>query len=189
MLEAMLWTMAEPLLAAQLGAPPRPRGNQSERCVPHGAYRCAGDDDWISIVVRDGADWRGMCAIVPGLASMAELGLAERQARREVIDGALAAWARAHQGRVAADTLMRAGIPAAALATARDLVESPHLRARGFWDTDGAGVLPGLPWRTSFGRTTGAAPGLGADTETVLAELLGLSPAEIGALRAGGAFG
>ena len=84
---------------------------------------------------------------------------------------------------------MRAGLPAAALATSRDLVESPHLRARGFWDADGAGVLPGLPWRASFGRTTGVAPGHGTDTGTVLTEVLALSPAEIAALRGVGALG
>jgi len=46
-----------------------------------------------------------------------------------------------------------------------------------------------LPWRASFGRVTGVAPGLGADTETVLAELLGLSTVEIAALRDAGALG
>jgi crotonobetainyl-CoA:carnitine CoA-transferase CaiB-like acyl-CoA transferase len=188
MLEAMLWTMAKPLLAAQLGAPPQPRGNRSDHCVPHGAYRCIGDDDWISIAVRDDDDWRRLCAIVVPLSAMAGLGLAERHARREAIDDTLSAWARPHQARAAADELMRAGIPAAALATSRDLVESPHLRARGFWDTDGTGVLPGLPWRASFGGITSPAPGLGADTETVLVDTLGLSSAEIAALRASGAL-
>ena len=52
MIEAMLWTMAEPLLATQLGTPPKPMGNASTRHAPHGAWRCAGDDDWISIVAR-----------------------------------------------------------------------------------------------------------------------------------------
>ena len=42
MIEAMLWTMAEPLLAAQLGDGPRPVGNRSEQHAPHGVYRCAG---------------------------------------------------------------------------------------------------------------------------------------------------
>src|SRR5204863_540756 len=46
MIEAMLWTMAEPLLATQLDAPPQPQGNSSDRFVPHGVYRCAGEDDW-----------------------------------------------------------------------------------------------------------------------------------------------
>ena len=29
-------------------------------------------------------------------------------------------------------------------------------------------MLPGLPWRASFGRVSGPAPGLGADTDAVL---------------------
>jgi crotonobetainyl-CoA:carnitine CoA-transferase CaiB-like acyl-CoA transferase len=189
MLESMLWTMAEPLLAAQLDAPPQPRGNRSDRCVPHGAYRCTGDDSWISIVVGDNDEWRRLCAIVPGLTAMAELGATERPAGREAIDATLSDWTRSRDARATADLLMGAGIPAAALATSRDLVESSHLRARGFWDTDGAGVLPGLPWRASFGRAVGPAPGLGADTETVLQEVLDLSPAQIAALRATGALG
>jgi crotonobetainyl-CoA:carnitine CoA-transferase CaiB-like acyl-CoA transferase len=189
MLEAMLWTMAEPLLAAQLDAPPKPRGNQSDRCAPHGAYRCDGDDDWVSIVVRDDEDWHRLCAIVPSLSEMAKLGFADRCAGGDTIDAALSAWVRPRDARGTADALMRAGLPAAALATSRDLVESPHLRARGFWDADVAGVLPGLPWRASFGRTTGAAPGHGTDTGTVLTEVLALSPAEIAALRGVGALG
>ena len=42
---------------------------------------------------------------------------------------------------------------------------------------------------SSFGRTVGPAPGLGADTETVLAKMLDLPPTEIAALRAAGALG
>jgi crotonobetainyl-CoA:carnitine CoA-transferase CaiB-like acyl-CoA transferase len=189
MLEAMLWTMAEPLLAAQLGAPPQPQGNRSDRHVPHGAYRCAGDDAWISIAVRDDAEWRGLCEVAPALSSLSHLGSAERAERRQVIDDAIAAWARSKPAAAAADELRRAGIPAAALATSRDLVECPHLRKRGFWDAHGAGVLPGLPWHASFGRTSAPAPALGADTDNVLRELLDLSPDEIAALRRSGALG
>jgi crotonobetainyl-CoA:carnitine CoA-transferase CaiB-like acyl-CoA transferase len=36
MIEAMLWTMAEPLMAAQLGSTPKPMGNASPRHVVHG---------------------------------------------------------------------------------------------------------------------------------------------------------
>ena len=45
MIEAMLWTMAEPLIATQLGDKPRPQGNDSDLYCPHGAWRCAGDDE------------------------------------------------------------------------------------------------------------------------------------------------
>jgi benzylsuccinate CoA-transferase BbsF subunit len=189
MIEAMLWTMAEPLVAAQLGAPPQPMGNASARYAPHGVWRCAGEDDWISLVARTDAEWRALCNLVPGLPGMAALGLAQRISTQHAIDAALTAWAAPQAASVAAATLINAGVPAAALARSGDLVKSPHLAAREFWDKHGAGVLPGLPWRASFGRVTGRAPVLGADTDTVLATVLGLSPQRIGELRASGALG
>jgi len=70
-----------------------------------------------------------------------------------------------------------------------DLVHDAHLKARGFWDAHGKGLLPGLPWRASFGRATGPAPGLGADTDAVLRDVLGFAPEKIAALRASGALG
>ena len=85
--------------------------------------------------------------------------------------------------------MLRAGIPAGALANSRDLVNSPHLRERGFWEPHSAGILPDLPWRATFGRVTGPAPKLGADAETVLGEVLDLSAEEIGRLRQSGALG
>lgn len=189
MIEAMLWTMAEPLLATQLDAPPQPLGNHSSRYVPHGAYRCAGDDAWISVVARNDDEWRRLCAIVPALSPIAGFGFRERVGRQAAIDDALAAWLQPQAADAAATQLLRAGIPAAALATSLDLVESNHLNERGFWQARGAGVLPGLPWCASFGRTSGAAPELGADTEVVLREVLRLSSNEIAALRRSGALG
>ena len=189
MIEAMLWTMAEPLLATQLGAAPKPRGNFSPCCVPHGAYRCAGDDDWISIAVRGDTDWRGLCAMVPGLARMADFGIGERMNQRATIDDVLGAWFRSQCAETAAAMLLRAGIPAASLANSVDLVASGHLRERGFWEAHGDGRLPGLPWRTSFGRRSGAAPGLGADTDAALRDVLDLSRDEVAALRRSGALG
>jgi crotonobetainyl-CoA:carnitine CoA-transferase CaiB-like acyl-CoA transferase len=189
MIEAMLWTMAEPLVATQLGTPPKPMGNASTSHAPHGVWRCAGDDDWISVVVRTDAEWRRLCELVPGLSDMAELDLGQRNDVERAIDAALAAWAGSRSAPEAAQSLLKAGIPAAALARYEDLVKSPHLAARGFWDRHGAGVLPGLPWRASFGRTTGAAPELGADADHVLANVLGLSQDRIAELRTSGALG
>ena len=114
---------------------------------------------------------------------MMEFGVAERQRRRRAIDQVLAVWVSPKTAGVAENELLRAGIPAAALANSRDLVDSDHLRERGFWERHNAGFLPGLPWRASFGRTCGPAPQLGADTETILTDLLELSPDEIAALR------
>ncbi|HEY3908698.1 MAG TPA: CoA transferase [Stellaceae bacterium] len=189
MIEGLLWTMAEPLLTAQLEGPPQPHGNRSERAVPHGAYHCAGADEWIGFAATNDEEWRRLCATLPILAPMAALGLRERKERRAAIDDALSAWLRPCEAATTARELRCAGIPAAALASASDLVVSDHLRQRGFWDAHRGGVLPGLPWRASFGRRSGAAPGLGADTETVLTEVLGLSEDEIARLRISGGLG
>jgi crotonobetainyl-CoA:carnitine CoA-transferase CaiB-like acyl-CoA transferase len=189
MIEAMLWTMAEPLLATQLAAPPQPRGNASDQHAPHGVYRGAGEDDWISLAVTTDQQWQDLCALAPVLAPMAEYRLDERQHCRAVIDEALAAWLHARPAAMAEAELLRAGIPAAALASARDLVHSKHLAERGFWEPYRSGVLPGLPWRTSFDRAIAPAPELGADTAAVLRDVLDLGEDEIRALRQSGALG
>jgi len=165
MIEAMLWTMAEPLLAAQLGAPAR---------IPGGIHAMAGDDSWIGISADSDAQWRSLCALVPGLA-----------ARRGDAGAGLDKWLRGQTAADAARRLIDAGVPASPVATFRDLVESDHLRARGFWKAG----LPGLPWQAGFGCKSGPAPALGADTEAVLGDILGLGGDEIEALRSNGAFG
>ena len=158
MIEALLWTMAEPLLAQE---PLQPMGDRSGRHLLHGAFRCAGEDAWTAIAVSNEDELRRLRAIVPA---------------------ELETWFASQPAASAAERLVRAGVPAAALASSLDLVASEHLRTRGFWDAD---CLPGLPWRASFGRRSGAAPGLGADTDAVLAELLGIGPTPSPALSAG----
>jgi len=193
MIEAMLWTMAEPLLQTELGPTLRPAGNRSTRFAPHGAWRCAGDDEWISLAVTGEAEWRRLCEVVTALEPLSGWNLAQRQGRIAGIDGVLAGWAFRRNAAAAEAELLRAGVPAASLKSSVDLVVDPHLRARGFWDAHEAkcpgDVLPGLPWRASFGRATGPAPGLGADTDEVLRDVLGLDDGKIAELRDLGAFG
>jgi crotonobetainyl-CoA:carnitine CoA-transferase CaiB-like acyl-CoA transferase len=189
MIEAMLWTMAEPLLATQQGAPPQPRGNASECCVPHGAWRCGGEDDWLALAVASDREWRRLCTLVAALAPLAACDSAGRRQRRAVINAALTDWLRPQSATAAAARLVENGIPAAALATATDLVGSAHLSERGFWDACRGGVIPGLPWRASFGRVSRPAPELGADTDAVLRDVLDLTDAAIAGLRRRGALG
>jgi len=189
MIEAMLWSMAAPVLSAQIDGPPQPAGNASMQCAPHGVYRCRGDDDWVSVVARDDAEWRALCKVVSGLRALATQTLSQRQASQAAIDAALTAWAQVTTSSEAEAELLAAGVPAAALARSGDLLKSTHLSARDFWTPDARGVLPGLPWQASFGRALGPAPGLGADTELVLRDVLGHSPERIAELRKLGALG
>ncbi len=172
MIEAMLWTLAKPLLATQHGASPRPRGNASGCVAPHATYRCAGDDAWLSLAVGSDTEWRALCGMIPALRDKAAWTHQARVAGHDEIDAVFGAWATSQPARATAEALSRAGIAAAEVATSVDLVHSDHLRARRFWDVHGDGVLPGLPWQASFGRATGPAPGLGADTARVLRDVL-----------------
>ncbi len=177
MIEAMLWTMADPVLRTQIDGPPEPVGMGSDWYAPHGVYPCAGDDQWIAVAVTSDAAWEGMCRVVPGLSD------------RGAADAAIAAWSRDLPAAAAAERLQAVGVAAEPVAGSADLLRSAHLAERGFWEAHGKGVLPNLPWQASFGRANGPAPALGEHTTTVLAELLGLSADRIAALRAAGAFG
>jgi len=189
MFEAMLWTLAGPLIAAQTGTPPRRCGNASKQHTPHGVFAAKGEDAWLALAVTTQDQWRALSEIVPGLAPLATLGAAERRARTVEIDAALGGWIADQSAEAAESRLRAAAVPAAAITGALDLADSPHLKARDFWEADEAGLLPGLPWKASFGRAGGPAPGLGADTEAVLAEVLGLSATEIESLGRVGALG
>ena len=189
MVEAMLWTMAAPLLEAQLGRVPSAQGNASANHAPHGIYPSQGEDAWIGLAVRSTAEWNALAKIVPGLAGCADLQLDERRVRVAEFDTAIAGWTRGQTSDAAAATLTSAGIAAAPVASMIDLVQSPHLAARAFWEAAEGGVLPGLPWQASFGRDTGIAPDLGADTDAVLRGVLDIQDSEIKELRDSGALG
>ncbi len=87
----------------------------------------------------------------------------------------------------------RARAPISPLNTVADLLESPHLRARGFFRSiehpcAGAAAYPGPPARMpATPPETRRAPLLGEHTAQVLSELLGLSPRDLARLRATGA--
>lgn len=189
MIEAMIWTLAEPLLAAQLGAEPKPRGNNSNCFAPHGVYPASGEDRWVAIVVTDDAAWKALCAAIPVLSGWNNLTFRERQGLCAEIGVAIAAWTRHRDANDAAELLTAEGIAAAPVNTMLDLVNCDHLKARSFWETSREGALPGLPWRSSFGRVNGPSPALGADTDTVLRDVLGITDDEIGRMRAEGVFG
>lgn len=86
--------------------------------------------------------------------------------------------------------LQASGVAAFPSMNSKDLAEDPHLAARGFFaELDhaevGARVHAGIPWRlaNSPNGVRSPAPLLGADTDSVLRELLDYSHDEIRRLR------
>ncbi len=194
MIESMGTFAGDELLSAQVvGQPPPRRGNREQGVAPQGVYRCLGDDRWLAISITSDNEWQALCEIVelPGEWSSWELW--EREARHDQIDALLSIWSRAIAPSHAASRLQAGGVLAAALADARDLLESEHLASREFWaevSSSDVGALryPGCPVRLSEtpGTYRRGAPGLGEHNREVLAEYVGKSEAEVSALAEAG---
>ncbi len=158
--------------------------------APSNAYRCT---DGVVLVAGNGDSiFRRLMQLIgrPDLAD--DPGLADnagRVARALELDRAIEAWTlNAGVDDVLAQ-LAEARVPAGRVYSARDIVQDPHFRARDMiveQVTAGGGrlVVPGIVPRLTGtpGSIRRPAPALGADSDTVLAEL-GLDRLQIDALR------
>jgi benzylsuccinate CoA-transferase BbsF subunit len=188
MIEAMLWTMLEPLVAVQQAQVVQPAGNASNGDV-HDIWRAHGDDAWVAIAATSDTTWRSLCERVPGLAALSEWKEDERRANRAMWDEMISAWCSNTMPAEVSAALSAQGVPAAAVVNALGLVSDPHLAARKFWDNVGQHRLPGLPWRSDLGRQLTPAPALGGHTDPVLRELLDLDDEQVARIRQSGALG
>lgn len=168
-------------------------GNDHPRMAPHGVYPCAGEDRWLALSVVNDAQWVALRAVLgrPDWSLDARFDRLEgRRRHRAELDERLRAWTREQDPIAAMEALQRRGIPAAAVHDAADHARDPHWQARGFHqptELPGYGTfpLPTSPWILD-GERLGvrlAPPRLGEHDEFVYARLLGLSEAEIEALR------
>lgn len=197
-LEAMAATMGPAVLEAALPDGERDQRtaeypNRSTRACPHGIYPAAGEDRWIAIAVRTDEQWSALAELA-GLELPRDRDLAARRADEDRIDAAVAAWTATEDAATTAERLQAAGVPAAPVATGRDLVEADEqLAARGFYPTLTHPLIgpvrhEGVVARLSAtpGRLDAPAPLLGEHTRDVLRELLGLDERELTELTEAG---
>ena len=110
------------------------------------------------------------------------------------IDELVEAWTERLSSREVMETLQRAGVEAARVQTARDIVEDDeHLRARAYFETyrhllGEQMTIEGVAFKMSETAAHVRHPGplYGVDNDYVFAELAGLSADEIIALREDG---
>jgi crotonobetainyl-CoA:carnitine CoA-transferase CaiB-like acyl-CoA transferase len=174
-------------------------GNRHPWLAPQGCYRCAGDDQWCAISVRDDDDWAALCQLIgrPELARDSRFaGNDGRRAHHDELDAIIGGWTATLTKYAVMERVQGAGVPAGAVFDARDLNLDPHLRARGFLETVsyppergiGTRQIIGRPWRLDKTplAARGPAPALGEHNREVLEGILGYGEAQCAALEAGG---
>jgi crotonobetainyl-CoA:carnitine CoA-transferase CaiB-like acyl-CoA transferase len=167
----------------------RPLGNESERGAPWGAYRCAGDDEWCAINVRNDAEWQGLRLALgdPEWARRSDYATANgRWSDRARIDAEIEAWTLERGPREAMERLQSFGVPAGMLAHPGHHMEDPQLEALGYrtpleQPPIGRIVVEGTPFRGSdLPRPIATpAPQLGQHTRQIAREELGLADSEL----------
>lgn len=193
--EAAIMLLPEALMDyAMNGTQPARQGNRDPHMAPHGVFRCAGDDRWVSLSVRDDAEWQRLCEVMdrPALAADACFAtLAARKAHEDELEAVVTEWTQTRTADDVTERLQEAGIPAYPALDAIDMVDSPHVGAREYFvelehPEVGTRRHMGIPWSMSRTpcRVRRPAPCLGQDTDAVLTEIVGLSRDEVAALRA-----
>lgn len=193
----MQFIAQEILRGAAQGAPyAEPDTNRDAQFAPHGAFKCAGPDQWTAIAVRDDEEWKRLAELIgddagdPAFAT-----LAGRKADEDRLDAIVSAWTAARDPLDVERTLQKLGIPAHKVAASADLAADPQLKARAHFVSlphplGGEAVFEASRYRLSGtpAQYRRCAPHFGRDTEEVLCGMLGYAPEELERLRAAGVF-
>jgi crotonobetainyl-CoA:carnitine CoA-transferase CaiB-like acyl-CoA transferase len=190
MLDASVGYIGDVLLEAQVGADVPAPGGGPRDAAPCGVYPTMGEDRWIAISAEDEAAWQALTDLVgEALAPWALADLALRLAERDAIDQRLGDWTSRFEAEPLMRRLQSVGVAAGVVRGLAEALEDPHL---GEWykvmtHADlGAHKYSGFPWRFASCELAAKSPPprLGEHSEALLAELLGLTPGDIEALKA-----
>jgi len=184
--ESFMTHLGEIFLEYQMTGEPRERyGNRSPDFAPQGVYKCAGEDEWVSISVCDESQWNlfkkllGLSeSIYPSFDTVKK-----RIENHTTLDDLINRWT---QGKNKNDVMMELqnhGIPSGAvLNCGSDTYENRHLNQREFFELvehPQAGIFPMSRGIFKFADTTLSnqrhSPCLGEHNTQIFQDLLGIS--------------
>lgn len=156
-----------------------------EDTVRHGVYPCAGEDEWCAISLRDDVDRAALAAA---------MGVADLPDDAAALDAAVSEWTGSQRTTEVAEVVQRAGVPAAPMQRAVDVLADPQLVAREvFTELVHPLFAAPMPTETSPARRSDIppaplrpAPLAGEHTRDICARLLGFDTARIDDLIADG---
>ncbi|MBB85511.1 MAG: CoA transferase [Deltaproteobacteria bacterium] len=168
-------------------------GNRGPQGAPQNVYACAGEENWLALVVRNDAQWTALKGLLGNPAWAEDEDLATHAGRRRkhgVIDDALGSWLAGQDLNETIAALHARGIPAGPVWDSRKQSEHPQFIARGFMEDVDHPIVgthpvvrPPFKFATVDRWNRTPAPTMGQHNEEVLREM-GLSPEEIAQLEA-----
>ena len=181
------------------GKQPVKYGNRHPDFVPHGCFRCAGSDNWIVVAVSGDAMWPRLAGLLGRADWAADETLKRAAGRREIeneIEAAIADWTSKRAPDQAMNELQAAGVASGVARLPIELLQDPHLRARGFIQQIDRAFIgrhpqPSMPFREADRpyAIRNPPPTLGEHNREILGGILGLSDVEIGQLAGDGIIG
>ncbi|MDP6421183.1 MAG: CoA transferase [SAR202 cluster bacterium] len=199
-LESSVSVIGEHIIGQQMdGVPPENRGNRHPVFAPHGAYRCAGEDRWVTIAVTTDDQWRTLCEALgsPELADDPRYAdILSRHENHDGLDAIISAWTQGRDPYDVMHALQERGVPATPVMTGQDIFNDPHYQDRGVLElvdhpSTGPYFIPGIAWKMSKtpGRVRWPSPRMGEHNERVFGDLLGMSAEAISGLADDGVTG
>jgi len=172
---------------------PKRHGNRDARMAPHNVYRCAGQDDWISISVGNEAEWQGLVRAMGQPDWAGEECFATNEARlshQDRLDALISDWTKGLGDYEAMHVLQAEGVPAMPSFRAEELFNDPHILDRGavqVFDHPVLGprkaITPQYHLSETPARIRRTAPLLGGDNDHVFRRLLDMEADEIARLE------
>jgi crotonobetainyl-CoA:carnitine CoA-transferase CaiB-like acyl-CoA transferase len=198
-MESALYFLTPELLDCQVGGTvARRMGNASPDSAPHGAYPCAGNDEWCAIAVETDGQWQALRGALGSPGWMADPRFDSSGGRlmhRAEIDEKLAGLTRAFAPHSLMEKLQGAGVPAGAVQRSSDLLSDPQLAHREFFRPLRHTEMGEVPYEGHQFRIRGydsgprfASPGLGEHSLEVLQDVLGMTDEEIAQVATSGAL-
>ncbi|WP_407185247.1 CaiB/BaiF CoA transferase family protein [Bradyrhizobium centrosematis] len=199
-IECML-PFAAPWLTVQSmdSVPPKRYGNRHPQFVPHGCFRCAGEDNWLIVAATDNEMWQRLAILIGRRDWAMDASLHSADARRHIegdIEDAIEAWTRSRDADQSMLELQRVKIASGVARHPVDLLWDPHLSSRAFLQQVerpfiGAHRQPSMPIREGAGpyAIRAAAPTLGQHNSEILTWLLKLSDSDVAELAREGIIG
>jgi crotonobetainyl-CoA:carnitine CoA-transferase CaiB-like acyl-CoA transferase len=180
----------------RLGIVRQPSGTSIKGVAPSNIFKSR-DDLWVVIAANQDGVFRRLCETMgaPELADDPRFAThLARGEHQEELDGLIAAWAAQHDAREIDRVLNAAGVVCGPIYTIAEIFDDPQFKDRGMLlehvDPDfgpfiGPGIVPkfaGTPGEVQWSGTWED----GSHNEEIYCGLLGLSAAELGALREDG---